>query len=74
MNIFLNFSRHFRHNRLSSIIDMLSLVPGLACCLLIVMWIVGQVEVDRSFKDIDRIITLQGYHEGRSPFWVFRRQ
>lgn len=69
MNIFLNFSRHFRHNRLSSIIDMLSLVPGLACCLLIVMWIVGQVEVDRSFKDIDRIITLQGYHEGRSPFW-----
>lgn len=69
MNIFKNFSRHFKHNRLSSIINMLSLIPGLACCLLIVMWIVGQVETDRSFKNIDRIITLQGYHEGQTPFF-----
>lgn len=69
MNIFKNFFRHFKHNRLSSIINMLSLIPGLACCLLIVMWIVGQVETDRSFKNIDRIITLQGYHEGQTPFF-----
>lgn len=69
MNIFKNFSRNFKHNRLSSIINMLSLIPGLACCLLIVMWIVGQVETDRSFKNIDRIVTLQGYHEGQNTFW-----
>lgn len=69
MNIFKNFSRNFRANRQSYLINLLGLVTGLACCLLIVMWIVGQVETDRSFKNIDRIVTLQGYHEGQNPFF-----
>ncbi|WP_251621951.1 ABC transporter permease [Odoribacter lunatus] len=69
MNIFKNFSRSFRMNRQANLINMLGLVTGLACCLLIVMWVLREVETDRGFKNIDRIVTLQGYHEGRSPFF-----
>ncbi len=69
MNIFKSFSRSFRVNRQANLINMLGLVTGLACCLLIVMWVLGQVSTDRSFKHIDRIVTLQGYHEGQSPFF-----
>lgn len=68
MNIFKNFARNFRANRQSYLINMLGLVTGLACCLLIIMWVVGQVQTDRTFKNIDRIVVLQGYHEGQGPF------
>lgn len=69
MNIFKNFARNFRANRQSYLINMLGLVTGLACCLLIIMWVVGQVQTDRTFKNIDRIVVLQGYHEGQTPFF-----
>lgn len=68
MNVLKNFSRSFQANRQSYLINMLGLVTGLACCLLIMMWVVGQVQTDRSFKNIDRIVSLQGYHEGQEPF------
>lgn len=69
MNILKNFVRNFRTNRQATLINMLGLVTGLACCLLIVMWILREVEPDRGFKNIDRIVTLQGYHEGQQPFF-----
>lgn len=68
MNVFKNFSRNFKANRQSYLINMLGLVTGLACCLLIMMWVVGQLQTDRGFKNIDRIVSLQGYHEGSQPF------
>ncbi len=69
MGILKSFLRSFRTNRQANWINMLGLVTGLACCLLIVMWVLKEVETDRGFKNIDRIVTLQGYHEGRSPFF-----
>ena len=68
MNVLKTFSRNFRSNRQSYLINMLGLVTGLACCLLIMMWVVGQIRTDRAFKHIDRIVSLQGYHEGQDPF------
>lgn len=68
MNMFRNFFRTFKGNRQSYLINMLGLVTGLACCLLIMMWVVGQLQTDRGFKNIDRIVSLQGYHEGSQPF------
>ena len=68
MNVFKNFSRNFKANRQSYLINILGLVTGLACCLLIIMWVVGQLQTDRGFKNIDRIVSLQGYHEGSQPF------
>lgn len=69
MNMLKNFFRNFKINRQSYLINMIGLVTGLSCCLLIVMWMVGQVETDRGFKNINRIVTLQGYHEGQHPFF-----
>lgn len=69
MNIFKSFSRSCRTNRQATVINMAGLVTGLACCLLIVMWVLREVETDRRFKNIDRIVTLQGYHEGKQPFF-----
>lgn len=69
MNVFRNFVRNFTANRQAHVINMLSLVPGLVCCLLIVLWIVFEVGYDRSYPKIDRIAVVSGYHEGSSPFW-----
>lgn len=68
MNVFRSFIRNFRANRQSCVINMIGLVTGLACCLLIMMWVVRQVQTDRAFGNIDRIVSLQGYHEGMEPF------
>ncbi|MCC8173039.1 MAG: ABC transporter permease [Odoribacter sp.] len=69
MYIIKNFLRNFRANKKSDIINMLSLIPGLACCLLIMAWVILEVRTDRSFPKIDRIVCVQGYHEGQSAFW-----
>lgn len=69
MNIFKSFKRGFAANRQSYIINMLSLIPGLICCLLIMLWIVFEMGFDRSYPKIDRIVKVSGYHEGASVFW-----
>lgn len=68
MNVLKCFSRNFRANRQSYLINMLSLVPGLACCLLIMLWIVFEIGTDRSYPHIDRITTVCGYHEEQRVF------
>lgn len=68
MNILKTFVRNFSANRQTCIINMLSLIPGLACCLLILLWVVFEVQTDRNFPKIDRIVTVNGYHEGLVPF------
>lgn len=68
MNVFKNFFRAFRANKRSCLINMLSLIPGLACCLLILLWVFFQVGTDRMYPKTDRIATVCGYHEGRQAF------
>ena len=68
MNLLKNFSRSFLANRQSYLINMLSLIPGLACCLLILVWLVFELGTDRCFPKIDRIVTVRGYHENSKPF------
>ena len=68
MKLLKNFLRSFSANRQSYVINMLSLIPGLACCLLILVWIVSEMGTDRCFPKIDRIVTVRGYHEGLNPF------
>lgn len=68
MDILKDFLRSFRVNKQTYSINMLSLIPGLVCCLLILVWIMHEVSTDRFFSEIDRIVTVNGYHEGNEPF------
>lgn len=62
------FFQNLKSNRQSHVISMLSLAPGLACCLLIFVWLWREVRTDRFIPNIDRIVTVSGYHEGQEPF------
>lgn len=68
MNLFRNFLRTFIRNRQSTWLNMLGLVSGLACCLLIMLWISFQYRTDRFYPEAGRIVTVSGYHVGSQPF------
>ncbi|MGL4292935.1 MAG: ABC transporter permease, partial [Bacteroidales bacterium] len=68
MNPFHLFYRTLIRNKQLYLLNMLGLIPGLACCLLILLWIRYEYRIDRHYPEAENIITVSGYHEGRSPF------
>lgn len=66
MNILRDFYRKCRSDRQSFLINMLSLVPGLTCCLLILSWLIFQYSFDRFHSKIDRIVNVYSYHDNAS--------
>ena len=48
-------------------IFVFSLVPALISCLLILVWIHFQIGTDCSFGNIDRIVSIESYYDGRDP-------
>lgn len=64
----LHFLRYLRSSKHNGIMNMLSLVPGLTCCLLILMWLVPEVQTDHCFPKLDRIVMVCGQHTGQAPF------
>lgn len=61
MDIFRQFYRKFTHNKLSFLINILSLVPGLLCSLLIFSWVQFQANFDGFHSKIDRIAAVREY-------------
>ena len=61
MNVFRQFYRKFTHNKLSFLINILSLVPGLLCSLLIFSWVQFQINFDGFHSNIDRITAVRTY-------------
>lgn len=72
MNVFRQFYRKFTHNKLSFLINILSLVPGLLCSLLIFSWVQFQINFDGFHTNIDRIIAVRmcWNYEGEQRYTV----
>ncbi|MEG1617128.1 MAG: ABC transporter permease [Bacteroidales bacterium] len=68
MNPFNDFYRNFIRNRQIYLLNMMGLVPGLACCLLILLWIRYEYNIDRQYPEATKIVTVAGYHEGSEAF------
>ena len=58
----------FDLNRQSVAANVLSLVVGLTCCLLIALWAVPEVQTDRCFAKLDRISIASG-QQGTTTFF-----
>ncbi|MEG1380181.1 MAG: ABC transporter permease [Bacteroidales bacterium] len=68
MNLLNNFYRTITRNRQLYLLNMMGLIPGLACCLLILLWIRYEYNVDRQYPEATKIVTVAGYHEGSNAF------
>lgn len=70
MDVFRQFYRKFTHNKLSFLINILSLVPGLLCSLLIFSWVQFQINFDSFQSNIDRITVVREYwnYEGEQRY------
>lgn len=71
MNPLKEFYRKCSGDRQSFLINVLSLIPGLVCCLLILSWVMYQLSIDRFHENIDRIAVVRGAHdnpEGKTFF------
>ena len=61
MNVFRQFYRKFTCNKLSFFVNVISLVPGLLCSLLIFSWVQFQINFDGFHSKIDRITVVRQY-------------
>lgn len=66
MDILRDFYRKCTGDRQSFLINVLSLVPGLICCLLILSWLIFQFGFDCFHTKIDRIANVYSYHDNSS--------
>lgn len=66
MEIIKSFYRKCVHNKQSFLINILSLIPGLVCCLLIFSWILFQVNFDKFHSKIDRILLVRSYADNEA--------
>lgn len=64
----INILRYINFNRQSVAANVLSLVVGLTCCLLIAIWAVPEVQTDRCFAKLDRISIASG-QQGATTFF-----
>lgn len=64
----INILRYINLNRQSVAANVLSLVVGLTCCLLIAIWAVPEVQTDRCFAKLDRISIASG-QQGATTFF-----
>lgn len=64
----INILRYINLNRQSVAANVLSLVVGLTCCLLIALWAVPEVQTDRCFAKLDRISIASG-QQGATTFF-----
>lgn len=64
----INILRYINLNRQSVAANVLSLVVGLTCCLLIALWAVPEVQTDRCFAKLDRISIASG-QQGVTTFF-----
>lgn len=64
----INILRYINLNRQSVAANVLSLVVGLTCCLLIALWAVPEVQTDRCFAKLDRISIASG-QQGTTTFF-----
>lgn len=71
MEIIKSFYRKYTHNKQSFLINSLSLIPGLVCCLLIFSWIVFQVNFDKFHSKIDRILLVRSYVDNEASRQYF---
>ncbi len=56
-----HFARSFIRHRTSSVINILGLSTGLACCLIILLWVRDEISYDRFHEHFDRIYRVMSY-------------
>ena len=63
MNPFKVFSLNFVRNKRIYLINLLGLIPSIACFIIISFWIINEVGTNRKFPDYKNIVTIQGEHK-----------
>lgn len=65
--------RHLKIHRANAALNILGLAVGMACCLLVLLWVRGELQVDRFHRNGDRIYRLVSRIRGPNDEMVYVR-